>query len=148
MLINLNVIRATVIDIPIPARYGNEKSSLNVWRALFGFPPRLVLGLIHRLVWRYFIYDINAVTILMTVGSILTVGGIAFGVFHWIQGASRNELQSMGTIALAMLPIILGFQMLLQAMLLDVVDKPVSPLSRLLRDDTPERAPGTSQTCA
>ncbi len=134
MLIQLNIIRAVALDVPIPARYADEESSLSITRTLFGFPPRLVAGLMQRLLWRYFIYDINAVTILLLCGTIMTGGGLVFGGYRWVVGQVEQSYQSTGTVALALLPVILGFQMLLQAVLLDVVDKPNVTLSRLLQD--------------
>jgi len=149
MLINLNIIRAVAVDVPIPARYGDEPSSLNIGRVLLGFPPRLLHGLIQRVIWRYFIYDINAVTILLSAGFTLTFGGSAFGIYRWTRGVMEHQLQTPGTVAFAFLPIILGCQMLLQAVLLDVVDKPLAPLSDLLRDDPPHSEnPESSQPCA
>lgn len=151
MLIHLNIIRAVATDVPIPARYGDEKSSLSVWRALFGFPPRLLRGFCQRLLWRYFIYDINAVTILFIMGGLLCGGGTVFGLYRWWLGQINDQFQSAGTIALALLPIILGFQMLLQALLLDVVDKPMTPLSNLLKDSVPVPGagrPGAHGTCS
>ena len=135
MLINLNIIRAVAVDVPIPARYGAEVSSLNIWRALFGFPPRLLRGFLQRLFWRYFIYDINAVSVLLVAGGVLAAGGTAFGAYRWLLGGIEGRSQSAGTVALALLPIILGFQMLLQALLLDVVEKPLAPISKLLGSD-------------
>jgi len=123
-LIQLNIVRATVCDIPIPARYGAEKSSLKIGRVLLGFPPKLIGGLMRRLIWRYYIYDITAASVLFLLGSILFLGGMVFGAVKWISGILENQAQTAGTVALALLPIIMGFQMLLQAMLLDIVDKP------------------------
>lgn len=131
LLIQLNVIRAVVVDVPLPARYGAEVSSLSIWRVLFGFPPRLARGMITRVGWRYFFHDISAVTIFLVVGLTLFSGGLIFGAFHWWSGWRAGQLQSAGTVALAMLPIILGMQMLLQAMLLDVVEKPATTLQAI-----------------
>ena len=145
LLIHLNIIGAVAVDIPIPARYGDEKSSLNVWRALFGFPPRLLRGLAQRIAWRYFVYDVSAVTILLVAGGFLSFMGVAFGAYHWVIGAMSGQFQSSGTIGIAVLLIILGFQMLLQAIVLDVVEKPLAPISILLRDQAP-REPGPGET--
>jgi glycosyltransferase involved in cell wall biosynthesis len=130
LLIQLNVIRAVAIDIPIPAKYADEKSSLNPWRLLCSFPAKLAAGLVHRIVWRYFIFDVNIVTVFLITGSGLFFGGGAFGLWRWSHNWRFGHEQSAGTVALAMLPMILGFQMLLQAVVLDVIDKPVGPLSR------------------
>jgi len=134
MLIQLNIVRAIAYDVPIPARYGSERSSLSIWRSLFGFPPRLITGFFRRLLWRYLIYDINAVTVLLVSGSIGTGFGIFFGIYRWFLGQAEHQFQSAGTVAIALLPTLLGFQMLLQAILLDVMDRPTTPLSRLISD--------------
>jgi dolichol-phosphate mannosyltransferase len=142
ILIHLNIIRAVAVDVPIPARYGSEQSSLNIWKALFEFPPQLIRGLTQRVIWRYFIYDISAVTILIVAGITMTSLGVAFGAYHWVIGALSGQFQSSGAIGISMLLIIVGFQMLLQAIVLDVMDKPLIPLASLLRDDAPGSAAG------
>ena len=142
ILIHLNIIRAVAVDVPIPARYGGEQSSLNVWKALFEFPPQLIRGLSQRIILRYFIYDISAVTVLIVSGVLVTSLGVAFGAYHWILGALSGQFQSSGSIGISMLLIIVGFQMLLQAIVLDVMDKPLVPLASLLRDDTRSIAAG------
>jgi dolichol-phosphate mannosyltransferase len=134
MLIQLNIVRAVAHDVPIPARYGSETSSLGIWRAAVGFPPRLIRGFFRRLLWRYFIYDINAVTVLLLTGLLSAGFGVGFGVHKWLSGMAEQQFQSAGTVAVALLPTLLGFQMLLQAILLDVMDRPVTPLNRLISD--------------
>jgi len=136
ILIQLNVLRAVVTDIPIPARYGDEKSSLRIFRALVQFPVKLTRGLLNRIVWRYFVHHLNAGTIFLFVGSMLvTVGGL-FGAYRWYLSYSTGIVQTAGTIALALVPLVVGAQMLLQALLLDVVDRPSLPLSQRICDDT------------
>jgi glycosyltransferase involved in cell wall biosynthesis len=134
LLIQLNIIRAVVTEVPMPARYGSERSTLSIWRTLLGFPPRLVAGLLRRILWRYFIYDTNAVTVLLVVGSLSLTGGAAFGFYRWHAGVVAGQVQTTGTVALALLPVIVGIQMLLQAWLLDIVDKPVAPLASRIHD--------------
>jgi glycosyltransferase involved in cell wall biosynthesis len=129
LLIQLNVIRAIVHDVPMPAKYADEKSSLNPWRILWSFPVKLWLGMLHRIWWRYFIYDINIVTIFLITGSALFFGGGLFGLHRWSNNWTQGVEQSAGTVAFAMLPMILGFQMLLQAVVLDMIDKPSAPVS-------------------
>jgi glycosyltransferase involved in cell wall biosynthesis len=132
LLIQLNVIRAIAIDVPIPAKYADENSSLSPMRALVEFPAKLAGGLVHRIWWRYFIYDINIVTVFLITGGFLFFGGGAFGVWRWSHNWMYGHEQSAGTVALAMLPMILGFQMLLQAVVLDMMDKPDAPISDVL----------------
>lgn len=124
LLIQLNIIRAKAVDIPVPAKYEDEQSSLNIKKALFQFPQKLIKGSLQRFYWRYFIHDVNAVTLFSFLGLTLTFGGTCFGSVRWIYGIIENTPQTAGTVALSFLPIILGFQMLLQAILLDIIDKP------------------------
>lgn len=132
LLIQLNVIRAIALDVPIPAKYADENSSLSPVRALVTFPSKLAGGLFHRIWWRYFIYDINIVTVFLITGVLLFFGGGAFGVWRWSHNWLYGHEQSAGTVAVAMLPMILGFQMLLQAVVLDMMDKPDAPISDVL----------------
>jgi len=132
LLIQLNVIRAIALDVPIPAKYADENSSLSPWRALVEFPGKLAAGLFHRIWWRYFIYDINIVTVFLMTGAFLFFGGGGFGIWRWSHNWLYGHEQSAGTVAFAMLPMILGFQMLLQAVVLDMMDKPDAPISDVL----------------
>ena len=124
LLIQLNIIRSSLIDIPIPALYGNEKSNLKISRTLVEFPIKLGKGLFHRIIWRYFIYDVNAVSLFLILGFALGSGGTAFGIIRYIYGINTNTFQSAGTVALSFLPIILGVMMILEAILLDIIDTP------------------------
>lgn len=129
LLIQLNVVRAVAVDVPIPAKYEDEQSSLSPMKALFTFPLKLWSGLIHRIWWRYFIYDINTVTVFLVVGLLLLLGGFGFGAWRWYLSSVSDADQSAGTVAISMLPIILGFQMLLQAILIDTTQQPIRPIS-------------------
>ncbi len=134
-LVQLNIAGATAVDIPIPAIYDDENSSLNPWRILWSFPVKLLKGLCLRIWWRYFIYNINIVTVFLITGSLLFFGGGLFGLIRWSHNWAGGQEQSAGTVALAMLPMILGFQMLLQAIVLDMRERPEAPISTLFGDD-------------
>lgn len=134
LLIELGILRAVVRDVPIDARYGNEHSSLSVTRTLFGFPPRLALGSIKRVFWRYFVYDFSAVSIFVMLGLPLFLFGAIFGVTLWYRFAAAEEFASAGMVMFAAMPIILGFQMLLQAVVLDVTGVPRFPICVPLRE--------------
>lgn len=129
LLIQLNILRAVIHDVPIPARYADEKSNLSVSHSLMTFPGKLLRGFVSRFVWRYFIYEVNAVTLFTLAGVPLVLAGVGFGGVEWVRSAREGAFASAGTVALALLPTILGCQLLLQAMLLDVMEKPTLPLS-------------------
>jgi hypothetical protein len=124
MLIRLNALEARVEDVPMPSRYGDETSSLRPGRALLEFPFRLVGGFFRRLFWRYLFYDVSPVALFFLSGAILFLFGTIFGAYHWIRNAPRNVPTPTGTVMAAAMPIILGFQLILQALVLDVQNSP------------------------
>lgn len=137
MLIELGMLHAVIRDIYIPARYQKEISSLSESKALLEFPPRLLIGFLRRLITQYFIRDFSVFSVLFLFGWFLTVFGAVFGAFHWYLSAKTGSIASTGTVMVAVLPFILGSQLLIQAMIVDVQNIPREPLqanSRLLKE--------------
>ena len=124
MLIELNIRRAVVADVEMPARYGDETSSMRLGRVIAGFPGRLVSGMLRRFYWRYLIEDFGAVSVCALLGLPLFVFGVVFGAYHWIESIRTGRVATAGTVFVAALPIILGFQLLLSAMLIDLLSSP------------------------
>ena len=124
MLIELNILRANVVDVEMPARYGDEQSSMRLSRVLGTFPGLLVRGLARRFYWRYLIEDFSVVSICVLTGLPLAAFGVVFGGWRWYSSARTGLPATAGTVFVAALPIILGFQLLLAAVLLDVLSSP------------------------
>lgn len=133
MLIELNIRRAITADVEMPARYGDEQSSLRIGRVAGTFPGLLLRGLLRRFYWRYLIEEFGVVSICVLLGLPLMLFGTAFGAWHWVTSAQSGVVASTGTVILATLPIIIGFQLLLVALLLDVLSSPTIKRHR----DTP-----------
>jgi dolichol-phosphate mannosyltransferase len=139
LLIELGIRRAVVQDVSIPARYGDESSSLSIVRTLLGFPPRLVWGLLRRVFWRYFVHDFSAVSVFLLMGLPLLAWGLGYGsTVYWEMHrktvlTGTASFATAGQVMIAAMPIILGFQLLLQAIVLDVSGVPHQPLSPALR---------------
>jgi glycosyltransferase involved in cell wall biosynthesis len=132
-LIELGIQRAVVMDVPMTARYGDEHSSLSPVRVLFEFPPRLVIGFLRRIFWRYFVHDFSALSVFVLLGVPLLIFGLAFGIWEYFTLLPTGQNASPGVVMLAAMPIILGVQMLLQAVVLDVGNIPRRPLCSPLR---------------
>jgi dolichol-phosphate mannosyltransferase len=128
MFLELGLQRAVVKDVYIPARYGGEVSHLSEWKTLIEFPPRLLRGLFRRVWVQYFLRDFGIVTVFLVSGAALFLFGSLFGAYHWWLSAWQKVPTLTGTIMLAVLPIILGVQLLLQAVVLDVQNVPTRPL--------------------
>jgi glycosyltransferase involved in cell wall biosynthesis len=129
MLANLYLIGAVVKDVPMPARYQGEVSSLLIHRILFQFPPRLISTLLWRLVLKNFIYDFSMGSIYLLTGLPLLLFGLLFGIYKWIHYASINVPAPTGTVMLATLSVLLGIQFLLSAIEIDLRSVPTEPLS-------------------
>ena len=134
MLIALAKIRAVVVDISIPARYGSEKSHLSPMRSLVSFPWQLLKGFCSRILWQYFLLDFNVCSVFMISGSVLVAFAGSFGSYHWIKNFANQVVTPTGTIMIAALTAILGFQLLLQSIVLDVQNIPRSPLQGMTSD--------------
>ena len=128
MLIRLREIDALVEDVPMPARYNDERSHLSVGRAMLEFPWLILRHGFKRILWQYFTIDFNVASLFLLTGIPLIGFGLGFGVYEWIVGYLTNTLASTGTVMLAVLPLILGFQLILQALVLDVGSAPRRPL--------------------
>ena len=124
MLINLNIENATVIDVDIPAKYGDEESSLSITKTLFGFPPKLFKGFCKRIFLKYFIYDFNMLSLYLVLGLPMVLFGTLWGSYKWIEAIITGIEASTGTVMLSVLPIILGTQFLLQAIQIDMNNIP------------------------
>ncbi|MDO9300045.1 MAG: glycosyltransferase family 2 protein [Anaerolineales bacterium] len=129
MLANLYLLGALVMDTPIPARYGNETSHLSIRRALFEFPSKLFVTFLRRILLKYYILDFSMMSLYLIVGIPLLLFGGIFGGIKWIEYASRNIPAPTGTVMLPTLCVILGIQILLSAIEIDMNSTPRKALS-------------------
>ena len=134
LLVELNIERARVADVALPARYGGALSSLSVRHSLVTFPFRLLGAMCRRFYWRYLIQDFGVVSLGTLLGMPLVVFGVAFGAWHWVQSVRTGVPATAGTVFVAALPIILGVQLLLVALVLDVLASPTAKHGRRMHD--------------
>jgi glycosyltransferase involved in cell wall biosynthesis len=123
-LLELNLVNAVVKDMPIPARYDGEQSSLKISRILIKFPFLLLKGFVRRIFLKYFIYDFNMGSVYLLIGLPMFTTSFLFGVQQWVDSYLSGMPKPAGTIMLAALPIIISFQMLLQAINIDISNTP------------------------
>jgi len=130
MLFRLNIARAVVKDVPMPAIYGLEHSNLSIGHVLLDFPFKHLRNLVKRFAYNYLVRDFSVGTIQAVAGLALTVFGITFGAVSWIRNAEAARDTPVGTVILATLPIILGFQLLLAALSFDIANIPSRPIQK------------------
>jgi glycosyltransferase involved in cell wall biosynthesis len=117
---------AKIFDVTMPAIYGEEKSSMKVWTIPFIFFPKLFKVFFQRIVKSYFLFDFNIASLYIITGLPLFFFGIGYGVYNWVYYSSKNILTPTGTIMIATITLILGFQLLLQAIQFDIQKAPKS----------------------
>lgn len=120
MLIEMHYTGAHISEVNMPAIYGDEHSNLSVGKTFFSFPPRLIAAWLRRLHLSYFVYDFNICSLYILVGLPSFLFGLIFGLCEWIHYASISSPSPTGTIMVAVLTFILGFQMLLSAAQYDI----------------------------
>jgi glycosyltransferase involved in cell wall biosynthesis len=130
LLVESNIARARVADVALSARYGDAPSSLSVRRVALTFPGLLARALARRFYWRYLIDDFGIVSVGVLLGLPLVLFGVAFGAWRWAQSVRTGIPATAGTVIVAALPIILGVQLLLVALVLDVLASPTAKRGR------------------
>lgn len=120
MLIHLNILNLRVKDVPIPAIYGNETSKLRIRRVLLGFPPRLARGLFLRIWRKYVLRDFSPIAIFWLLGIPLMLFGGTLGLTVWAHSLWVGVPASTGTVMLSVLPFLVGFELILQAIILEI----------------------------
>jgi glycosyltransferase involved in cell wall biosynthesis len=120
LLVELYYTGARIKDIPMPAIYAKEKSNLSIWKTLFTFPPKLFKAFLRRIWLRYFICDFNIGSLYIFFGIPLFLFGLIFGIIKWIHYASLQIASPTGTIMIAIISLVLGFQMILAAIQYDI----------------------------
>jgi dolichol-phosphate mannosyltransferase len=126
LLYHLGTVRAVVRDVPIPARYGDEVSNLNIARILLPFAGKHLRNAARRAIGQYFVRDFTVASL----ESVLGVALIAFGGIYglvWIAAPHEGPAPA-GVVMAAALPIIVGVQLLLQAINYDVLSSPTEPI--------------------
>jgi len=113
-----------VRDVPIPARYGNERSSMNISKVIATFPIFLLRGFGYRMYHRHVLREFSIVPVFWLFGLMLFIWGAGFGGYEWIKSVATNRVASTGTVMLSVLPLILGFQLILQAIMIEIQDSP------------------------
>ncbi|MEI7806005.1 MAG: glycosyltransferase family 2 protein [Hyphomicrobiales bacterium] len=128
MLFRLNLVRANVVDIPLRAKYADEKSNFRARNMILPFLWYLLRNFSKRIVYSYFVRDFSIGSIYLIFGLPIFLFGIVFGIWEWVWHARNAALASAGTVMVAALPIIVGFQLLLAFFTYDITNVPRTAL--------------------
>lgn len=120
MLIEMHYVGVKISEVVMPAIYADEKSNLSICKTLYTFPPKLAFAWLRRLCLSYFVFDFSICSLYLLAGLPCFLFGVIFGLCEWIHFASLGSPAPTGTIMVAVLTVVLGFQMLLAAAQYDI----------------------------
>ncbi len=120
VLCELGLKRLPILELEMPTIYTSAPSSLSIPRVLVDFPPKLLRLTLRRVLLQYFVFDVNLGSIYLLSGLALLAAGTAWGGYQWVDSYLTGIPRSTGTVMLAVLPFLMGFQLVLNALMYDV----------------------------
>lgn len=134
MLFRLNVIRAVVEDIPMDAKYGDEISSLKIYKIFLEFLYKHFVNFLRRIFYNYYLRDMSLASFELPLGVLMFSFGTIFGLHNWYLASIGGPATTAGTVMLSALPIIGGFQLILAFLAYDIASVPKLVLHTRLAD--------------
>lgn len=131
LLFHLGLLRAKVVEFPMRASYGEEVSNLRISRQLAPFLAGHLRNMCRRVLYRYFFRDLSLASLQLVAGLGLFGFGLMFGLYHWLS-APPDQLVPTGTIMIAALTFLMGFQLILSFLNYDISASPREPLHPFL----------------
>ncbi|WP_104199836.1 glycosyltransferase family 2 protein [Cryobacterium sp. Y29] len=125
-LIHLNILQVPAIDVPIPAVYADEVSSIRLSKVIPELLNLLGRGFWRRIWYRYVLWSFSPIALLLALGLVLSTIGISIAIWVCFQIAT-SVIATAATVMLAALPLMLGTQLLISALQLDIQASPSSP---------------------
>ncbi len=132
MLCRLHLLGAVVHDVPLPARYGAESSNLKIRHIVLPFIGKHIDRGWRRLAYEYFIRDFNVGSAHLVAGVLALGFGVLYGLCHWFAGLATGRPSETGVIMIAVLPTIVGVQLLLSAINYDIANRFTRPIHPML----------------
>jgi glycosyltransferase involved in cell wall biosynthesis len=126
LLIHLNILQVPAVDVPIPAVYGEEVSSIRLSRVVPELLSLLTRGFWRRIWYRYVLWSFSPIALLLVMGLALFFFGLGVAIWVCFQIAA-SVVATAATVMLAALPLMIGTQMLISALQLDIQASPSTP---------------------
>jgi hypothetical protein len=126
LLVHLNILQVSAVDVPIPAVYGNEVSSIKLRKVVPELTGMLFTGFWRRIWYRYVLWSFSPIALLLFFGLFLEIFGIVVSIWLLFQIAA-SAVATAATVMLAALPLMIGTQLLISALQLDIQASPSRP---------------------
>lgn len=121
-LLNLNILNIRAKDVPIPAVYGNEVSTIRLRQVVPALLRLLFKGFWRRIMLKYVIATFSPIALFLFSGLLLLAWGTGFGI--WLLYEAISTTPTTGTVLLCVAPFLMGFQLVLTALQLDIAASP------------------------
>lgn len=131
LLYHLGTLRAVVRDVPMPARYADEVSNLRIGAIMGPFALKHLKNFCQRVIGQYFVRDFHAASLELVFGVVFMLFGLGYAARY--VSVPHAQAASAGVVMAAALPVILGAQLLMQALNFDVLNVPTRPIHPYLR---------------
>lgn len=123
ILNELALINAKVKDVFIPAKYGEEVSDIRLVGDTLKTTRSLLKGFLRRIFVKYILLNFSPIALFYITGFLLVLWGVIFGLFVTIISLGPKSTTT-ATVMLSVVPFILGVQLILQAITLDINNEP------------------------
>lgn len=123
LLIWLNIANARARDVPVPAIYGEEISTLKIRHVAPAIASLLIRGFWRRMFLKHVLASFSAVALLFFTGLGLIIFGLAVGVWVLIETLGP-PVATTGSVLLSVAPLLTGIHMLVSALTLDIQSTP------------------------
>jgi glycosyltransferase involved in cell wall biosynthesis len=123
LLIWLGIAGIRAKDVPVPGVYGGEVSGMRLVKVIPEISKLLLTGFWRRMFLKYVLMSFSPIALLFFTGLFLCMAGTTVGIWAIIvtPGAASP---SAGTVLLAAGPLLVGINMLVHALILDIQQTP------------------------
>lgn len=119
----LNILDVPATDVNIPAVYGDEVSTMHLWRDGWRIFWRLTVGFWRRMWRKYILWSFSPVALFLLAGMFLLALTIPAGL-QALSEYTPAVPMATATVLLLVLPAMTGFYLLVQALMLDIAATP------------------------
>lgn len=134
ILYHLNQLHAVVAEMPMIAKYEDEKSSLSPLRMILPLIRKNASNTARRIFYSYFVRGFSVASVELILGLALLLFGVVFGLLKWRIAYIEGLPATAGTVMLAALPLIFGVQFVLSWLNYDVSAEPRIPIHKTMRN--------------
>lgn len=128
VLFRLNTLRAVVVDVPMEAKYGDEKSNLKISKIFGEFFAKHVRNLSKRIFYNYYLRDMSIASIELPLGIGFLGFGFIYGGYHWMASEQAGVSTPAGTVMLSAFSALMGLQFILAFLSYDIESVPWQPI--------------------